>query len=675
MTRTLKKNVFSCLCQIAKAGTTKDVEWKGRYGGQNRNAISQMAILPTSNEPMIPAALFKKLSKDILDRLHKERRSPNYKDELHSGRSEKENDQPISLSEEYLNSMLVRACMATLHAKRITTTVADLRFVIQLDQMSTGQGISDPSRHQASPQKSQDPMSQMLDSCLDNMKESMAKSILGKNAKKKDKKKKKKASSDSDSKEASEEELPEHEVERQLGIILGLKGRALKLKSVQKYEDMLCDLGLHLSSAEQVCYILAESHKDIGCLTVLDLCELGGEHKTLALKHEAACKLPARKRKQADAQDRESFERAQKLVSWSDSRWKDRLMQLFELLVGKSRKTTVVGFDTIAQLRQSILPRIKDRVKSGEAEFKTQLLDLLANLKNDARTDLGKMEQKILDSLENTKDIAKKPRKEKDEGKAGNSAVFDKYRKSKTKPIPDEDSTDCEKSEANDSEATQVMKGKPAANEAESSGEEGSAPQRGAVRDCRRRLFEGDDDDLFAGGKFGEAALEDGKPGQPEPKPGDGEQNKAKIGNDEEKKVEPAPGAQARGSPPIVKSAMVPYVDSEAGFKSNAAPVLNTAPERAEAPVNLELMEMLSEVVSAHLPREQDAAAFFDLLSALGCTDPVSLLSKLDNFVAKNHANFFIATSASRQKFQRLSFSQKLAVTNSIKTVIDSKDN
>ncbi|CAE7419945.1 unnamed protein product [Symbiodinium sp. CCMP2592] len=162
MTRTLKKNVFSCLCQIAKAGTTKDVEWKGRYGGQNRNASSQMAILPTSNEPMIPAALFKKLSKDILDRLHKERRSPNYKDELHSGRSEKENDQPISLSEEgsrtlhqaaeeYLNSMLVRACMATLHAKRITTTVADLRFVIQLDQMSTGpwyQGLDESMRVQ-----------------------------------------------------------------------------------------------------------------------------------------------------------------------------------------------------------------------------------------------------------------------------------------------------------------------------------------------------------------------------------------------------------------------------------------------------------------------------------------------------------------------------------------------
>ena len=35
--------------------------------------------------------------------------------------------------------------MATVHAKRTTTTPEHLRFVVQLDQMSTGQAISDPS--------------------------------------------------------------------------------------------------------------------------------------------------------------------------------------------------------------------------------------------------------------------------------------------------------------------------------------------------------------------------------------------------------------------------------------------------------------------------------------------------------------------------------------------------
>ena len=76
----------------------------------------------------------------------------------------------------------------------------------------------------------------------------------------------------------------------------------------------------------------------------------------------------------------------------------------------------------------------------------------------------------------------------------------------------------------------------------------------------------------------------------------------------------------------------------------------------------------------------QDSAAFFDLLAALGCTDPSTLLSNLDKWIAANggqtvrHANFFIANSGSRQKFQRLSFSQMLAVANAIKTIIDGKD-
>ncbi|CAE7440328.1 hypothetical protein AK812_SmicGene45978 [Symbiodinium microadriaticum] len=204
-----------------------------------------MAVLPMSKEHMIPTALFKQLSKDILDKLQKERHSPNYKDELHTGRSEKEHGKPFTLSEDYLNSMLVRACMATVHAKRTTTTPEDLRFVVQLDQMSTGQGISDPS-HDGSPQKPQDPMSHIFNNCLDSMKENMAKSILGKSAKKDKKKKKKKHSSDDESSEDSPEELTEDEVEQQLVLILGLKGKALKLKSIQKYEDMLCDPRLAL---------------------------------------------------------------------------------------------------------------------------------------------------------------------------------------------------------------------------------------------------------------------------------------------------------------------------------------------------------------------------------------------------------------------------------------------
>lgn len=78
------------------------------------------------------------------------------------------------------------------------------------------------------------------------LQENMAKSILGKSAKKDKKKKKKKDSSDDESSEDSPDELTGDEVEQQLAIILGLKGKALKLKSIQKYEDMLCDPRLAL---------------------------------------------------------------------------------------------------------------------------------------------------------------------------------------------------------------------------------------------------------------------------------------------------------------------------------------------------------------------------------------------------------------------------------------------
>ena len=87
------------------------------------------------------------------------------------------------------------------------------------------------------------------------------------------------------------------------------------------------------SLEEQVCYILAESHRDLGCLTVLDLCELGGEHKTMALKHEGVMKVPAKKRTAADKESWAAAQKPQKLVQWSDARWRDRLLQLFEFLV------------------------------------------------------------------------------------------------------------------------------------------------------------------------------------------------------------------------------------------------------------------------------------------------------------------------------------------------------
>ncbi|CAE7436773.1 unnamed protein product [Symbiodinium microadriaticum] len=401
-------------------------------------------------------------------------------------------------------------------------------------------------------------------------------------------------------------------------------------------------------------------------------------------------KVPAKKR---TAADKESWAAAQKLVQWSDARWRDRLLQLFEflvlsadpLLVGKSRKTTVVGFDTLSQLRRSILPRIKDIVKNGGAAFKQQLLEMLSTLKADAKADLQKLEKSVLDSLELPAESNKKTKKAKDEEEdvPGKPSIFEKYRKSKTKANPDDESTECDKSEANDSEMTQQLRGKGAANDEESSDDGGSAPGPGAVSDCRRRLFEGDDNDLF--GNTFLAAVSDGKAGKtPKSKPGDEEKKKTMGGDLEEKMVQPEQGPKAlatgsHGTTPS-KAAVVPYVDSEAAFKVPAPPVLNTAQEVVEAPVNLELVEMLSDVVSAHLPREQDTAAFFDLLAALGCTDPPTLLSNLDKWIAANggqtvrHANFFIANSGSRQKFQRLSFSQKLAVANAIKTIIDGKD-
>ena len=190
----------------------------------------------------------------------------------------------------------------------------------------------------------------------------MARHILGKKDKetngKKDKKRRKKASSSesSDDDVPEEPEVTQEEIEEQLQIQLSLKQRHLKLKSAVKYEDLTCAAGLHIGwgacivigfilgvfsfstsfcpgAEEQISFLIAESHVNLGSLTTMDLSEVGGEYYSVCMKDFEASKLVGKKLRQADKHDKQTATIAQKALALATKKWKNRLLQLFEMPV------------------------------------------------------------------------------------------------------------------------------------------------------------------------------------------------------------------------------------------------------------------------------------------------------------------------------------------------------
>ena len=61
----------------------------------------------------------------------------------------------------------------------------------------------------------------------------------------------------------------------------------------------------------------------------------------------------------------------------------------------KSRKTALVQFENLVQLRRSLAPRIKERLKDGSDSFLQEIAAHMSKLKAEARKDLESMEAKL----------------------------------------------------------------------------------------------------------------------------------------------------------------------------------------------------------------------------------------------------------------------------------------
>ena len=65
------------------------------------------------------------------------------------------------------------------------------------------------------------------------------------------------------------------------------------------------------------------------------------------------------------------------------------------LLCSKGRKTTVLQFDNLLQLRRSLLPRIRETVKTGAKDYKVSLVETMASLKKEAAIDMSQAEMDV----------------------------------------------------------------------------------------------------------------------------------------------------------------------------------------------------------------------------------------------------------------------------------------
>ena len=72
---------------------------------------------------------------------------------------------------------------------------------------------------------------------------------------------------------------------------------------------------------------------NLGSLTTMDLSEIGGEYYSVCMKDFEASKLVGKKLRQADKHDKQTATIAQKALALATKKWKNRLLQLFEMPV------------------------------------------------------------------------------------------------------------------------------------------------------------------------------------------------------------------------------------------------------------------------------------------------------------------------------------------------------
>ena len=86
----------------------------------------------------------------------------------------------------------------------------------------------------------------------------------------------------------------------------------------------------------QICFLLAECHPGLSSLTSMDLSEIGGEYCSLCSRDYESNKILNKRKSKADELERKMADIACKSLSLATKKWKDRLLQVFELLVFES---------------------------------------------------------------------------------------------------------------------------------------------------------------------------------------------------------------------------------------------------------------------------------------------------------------------------------------------------
>ena len=161
----------------------------------------------------------------------------------------------------------------------------------------------------------------------------------------------------------------------------------------------------------------------------------------------------------------------------------------------------MLQFETLVQLRRSLEGRIRETVKKGGREFKTELQKLMASLKKDAQQDMHKAEIDLRAASKKAKgdkanvsvnSVSTGSRKQRKVDKASDKASKN----------PDEDTTADEDSEHAESDAEDSAEGDgPDDEEAEESGSCGKPKSQPASRSGRPSQLsagaEEDDEDLF----------------------------------------------------------------------------------------------------------------------------------------------------------------------------------
>ena len=81
----------------------------------------------------------------------------------------------------------------------------------------------------------------------------------------------------------------------------------------------------------QISFLIAEPHRSIANVTVMDLTEIGGELSSLAEKDVSKTRLTGKKREKADKQAIADMRDSEQKHAVANSKWKQRLLSVFEL--------------------------------------------------------------------------------------------------------------------------------------------------------------------------------------------------------------------------------------------------------------------------------------------------------------------------------------------------------